>query len=263
MAQAPFYKDHWVNIEPDRLERYQRTFEWSPGSAPLYEPADIRSGHVVADFGCGPGHTAVEIAGWVGSDGHVHALDINSDFIAQARQNAAARNLEDRITAHCTDGGALPLPDQSLDRVTTRNTIIYVDDPAATFREFRRVLKPGGLAHSIEGDWPMMVAEPVPSRDWQTLVDAAGHACRTPDIGRKLYGLLARGGFSDIRVEVITRPDIDGRLLPMIRNMAMYARDSRKIPGRQVDGVLAALEAGLTDGTYLVLAPQFVVVASA
>lgn len=260
MVQIPFYKDHWVNIEPNRLERYRRTFEWSPGSAPLYEPAGIRSGHIVADFGCGPGHTAIEMAGWVGPEGHVHALDINAEFVSQARENAAARDLDDRITVQQSDGSALPLPDGSLDRVTTRNTIIYVDDPAATFREFRRVLKPGGLAHAIEGDWPMMIAEPVPSGVWQALVEAAGHACRTPDIGRKLYGLLTGSGFTDVRVEVITRPDTDGRLLPMIRNMAAYARGGGKMSGRQADDVLGTLESGLADGRYLVLAPQFVVV---
>ena len=120
----------------------------------------------------------------------------------------------------------MPLPDKSLDRLTTRNTIIYVDDPERTIREFQRVLKIGGRVHAIEGDWPMMVVEPIPSNDWAAVVSAASHACRTPDIGRKLHGFLPRVGFSDIDVQVITRPDTDGRLVPMIRNMAAYAREN-------------------------------------
>ena len=52
-------------------------------SLALYEPADIRPGHIVAEFGCGSGYTAVEIAKWIGPGGHVHALDINADFVAQ------------------------------------------------------------------------------------------------------------------------------------------------------------------------------------
>jgi precorrin-6B methylase 2 len=44
--------------------------------------------HVVADFGCGPGHTAIEIAKWVGPSGHVHAMDINPDFVSRTRKNA-------------------------------------------------------------------------------------------------------------------------------------------------------------------------------
>ena len=75
----------------------------------------------------------------------------------------------------------------------------------------------------------MMIVEPIPSKNWATLVDAASHACRTPDIGRKLYGLMALAGFSDIDVRVVTRPDTDGRLLPMIKNMAGYAQGSGKM----------------------------------
>ena len=148
----------------------------------------------------------------------MHALDINSDFVSRSRKNANAAGVCERITAHQCDS-ILPLPDESLDRLTTRNTIIYVDDPASKIREFWRVLRAGGKLHTIEGDWPMMVIEPVPSRDWAGLVTAASHACRTPDIGRKLYGLM-RAGFSDMDVQVITFPDTDGRLLPMIKNMA-------------------------------------------
>ena len=59
MARNPFYKEHWLNIDRERLDRYQRMFEWNPASSSLYEPADIRPGQIVADFGCGPGHTAI------------------------------------------------------------------------------------------------------------------------------------------------------------------------------------------------------------
>src|SRR5215831_3818614 len=218
-------------------------------------------GHIVADFGCGLGHTAIEIAKWVGPGGHVHALDINSEFVTQSRKNANAAGVGDRVTAHQCDGSILPLPDESLDRLTTRNTIIYVDDPERTIREFRRVLRVGGRVHAIEGDWPMMVIEPVPSKDWAALVNAASHACRTPDIGRKLYGLMGRAGFSDISVKVITRPDTDGRLLPMIKNMAEYARSSGKINHADVETILSTIEHAISQESYLALAPQFVVTA--
>jgi len=117
------------------------------------------------------------------------------------------------------------------------------------------------MVHAIEGDWPMMVIEPVASKDWAALVNAASYACRTPDIGRKLYGLMGRAGFSDIRVQVVTRPDTDGRLLPMIKNMAEYARGSGKINDADVEKILSTIEGAVSDGTYLALAPQFVVTA--
>lgn len=262
MPEQQFYKDHWITIEQERLDRYQRMFEWNPASRVLYETADIHAGHIVADFGCGPGHTAIEIADWVGPEGHVHALDINATFVAQTQENARKSGVGGRVTAHQSDGSKLPLPSGSLNRVTTRNTLIYVDDPMVTLEEFKRVLRPGGKIHAIEGDWPMMIAEPVPTKTWQALVSAAAHACRTPEIGRKLTGFLARSDFRDIDVQVMTRPDMEGRLLPLIKNMAGYARDSGEMANEEIDGVLSTLDQALTDKTYLVLAPQFVVTGS-
>jgi tRNA A58 N-methylase Trm61 len=120
VAGDPFYKDHWINIDRDRLDRYERMFQWNPASSALYESADIRPGHIVADFGCGPGYTAIEIAKWVGPSGHVHALDINPDFVSRTRKNANAAGVGERITVHQCDGSILPLLDESLDRLTTR-----------------------------------------------------------------------------------------------------------------------------------------------
>ena len=261
VPRHPFYKEHWLNIEPERLDRYQSMFQWNPASSALYETADIRPGHIVAEFGCGPGYTAIEIANWVGPDGHVHALDINADFVAQTRKNADAAGVGDRVTAHRCDGSTLPLPNASLDRLTVRNTLIYVDDPKATLHECRRVLRPAGKIHAIEGDWPMMVIEPVPTADWSALVAAASRACRTPDIGRKLYTLLRHAGFSTIEVQVVTRPDTEGRLLPMIKTIADFARGTGKIGDTDIDRILFGIEQARADGSYLFLAPQFVVAA--
>jgi len=259
VSSSPPYKNHWINIDQDRLDRYQRMFQWNPASSALYAAADIRVGQIVADFGCGPGHTAIEIAKWVGATGHVHAFDINSDFVSQTQKNAQAAGFGNRITAHECDGAMLPLQDESLDRLTTRNTLIYVDDPKCTIREFRRVLKAGGRLHAIEGDWPMMVVEPVPSKDWIALVDAASHACQTPVIGRQLYGLMRGVGFCDIDVQVISRPDTDGRLLPMIKTLTEYAYDSGKISQVDIERLLLAIETAVSNGNYLTVAPQFVV----
>ena len=96
----------------------------------------------------------------------------------------------------------------------------------------------------------MMVIEPVPSKDWAALVSAASHACRTPDIGKKLYGLMVRAGFSDVDVQVITRPDTDGRLLPLIKNIAEYARSSGKINHADVEKILLIIERAVSDGSY-------------
>ena len=53
-----FYRDHWIDIEPERLERYKQMFAWSDEQLPFFEPARISEGEHVLEIGCGPGFTA-------------------------------------------------------------------------------------------------------------------------------------------------------------------------------------------------------------
>lgn len=263
MSSTRGFQDHWLNIDPERMERYETMFQWNPATEAFYAPAKISQGHVVADFGCGPGHAAIEFAKWVGPAGHVHALDINAEFISRARSRADAQGFGSRITAHLLEDARLPLPDASLDRVVARNTIIYVEDPAATFAEFRRVLRPGGLAHAIEGDWRLTAVEPIPTEEWRALIEAASWAWPRPEIGRELYGFARRAGFADVAIQVLTSPDTTGRLSGMIKTVAEYARSGGAIDHKRVDGILERIERALGSGTYLAIAPQFVVTATA
>jgi ubiquinone/menaquinone biosynthesis C-methylase UbiE len=242
------------------MVRYETMYQWSAAAEVFYRAADIRNGQVVADFGCGPGHTAVEFARRVGPSGHVHALDVNAEFIARTLQNARAAEVADRITAHLLDSERLPLADATLDRVTARNTIIYVRDPVATFADFRRVLKPSGIAHAIESDWALTAIEPL-AEEWRALVDAAGWAWRTPNIGRKLHGIARQAGFSRVSLEVLTKPEMEGRLLGMTRTVASYARESARLAPDRIAAALELAERSVADGTYLAVTPQFIVTA--
>ncbi|WP_165590772.1 methyltransferase domain-containing protein [Ruegeria denitrificans] len=255
----PFYKAHWRDIEPERMSAYKDGFQWDDAAAALYAAAKISKGQTVADFGCGPGKVAVEIAKRVGEDGHVHAIDINSEFLAIANQNAVKAGVADRVTTHQSEGVSLPLNSDSLDRITARNAIMYVDNPIETLREFRRVLRPGGLAHAIEGDWYMMVAEPVEHDLWLAFVKAASHACRNSDMGRRLYGAFSAAGLEDIQISIFANADVEGRLLGMVRNMARYALESGNLGASEIDQVVEQLEQALSDGKYILVSPQFVV----
>jgi ubiquinone/menaquinone biosynthesis C-methylase UbiE len=260
LSEPELFLDHWTNIDAERMTRYETMYQWSAAAEAFYRAAEIGKGQVVADFGCGPGHTAVEFARRVGEDGHVHALDINAEFIERTRQRAQSAGLADRITAHLMHSERLPLPDATLDRVTARNTIIYVRDPVATFAEFRRVLKPNGIAHAIESDWALTAVEPL-AEEWTALVAAASWAWRAPDIGRKLHGIARRAGFSRVSLEVMTEPDMEGRLLAMIRTVAGYARESGRLEPTRIDAALQSVETSLVAGTFLAITPQFIVTA--
>jgi ubiquinone/menaquinone biosynthesis C-methylase UbiE len=252
----------WLDIGPERAERYRKMYRWSDTAARLFAPADIQSGHKVADFGCGPGHAAVEFARKVGDKGHVHALDINAGFIADARANALAAGVADRVTAHLLKRETLPLDTASLDRIVTRNTLVYVRDPVAAFSEFRRVIGPGGLAHAVESDWWLTAVEPL-GGEWTAMVEAASAVWRTPDMGRKLYGAARSAGFSNIALKVLTSPDREGRLLGMIETVAGYARDSGRMDPARPVSALDIVRSAIEQGTYLAVAPQFLATAEA
>ena len=61
----------------------------------------------------------------------------------------------------------------------------------------------------------------------------------------------------------MTAPDTDGRLLGMIRTVIGYARDSGAVAPGTLDAILDTIERAMADGTYLALAPQFLVTATA
>ena len=91
---------------------------------------------------------------------------------------------------------------------------------------------------------------------------AASWAWRTPEIGRKLYGIVRRAGFSQVAITVLTEPDTEGRLLDMVRTVADYALKSGALNSERINAMLEKLDRGLTDGTYLVVAPQFLITAT-
>jgi ubiquinone/menaquinone biosynthesis C-methylase UbiE len=262
MPLETYYRDRWLEIGPERLDRYEAMFQWSPAMDPLSAQAEIEPGQTIADFGCGPGFLAIELAKRVGPNGHVHALDINAEFIARARARVMAEGLGEQITLHHLTNGDLPFADGSLDRLVAKSVIVFVDDPLATFKEFHRVLKPGGKAHAVERDLGISFMSPVPVKNWNALLDAAGYAYRNPLIGRQMYGLAKRAGFSLATVQVISTPDTEGRSLNDIKSLVDHARRGGKIDEELIEAVLDIATRAVDDGTFLGLIPRFVVTAT-
>jgi ubiquinone/menaquinone biosynthesis C-methylase UbiE len=144
MNDETYYKDHWVEIEPERVEAYEQMFEWRPQSAPLLEPAALAPGQTVIDYGCGPGGLAVELARRVAPGGHVHGVDLNKLFLERARARAKRDGVEGLIDWHQTDGERIPLESRLADRLVCKNVMEYVPDVAATLASSAACSGPAG-----------------------------------------------------------------------------------------------------------------------
>jgi SAM-dependent methyltransferase len=97
------------------------------------------SGLRVLDAACGPGLYAQEL---VGRGAQVTAFDASQVMVDLARARVGDRVQVDRAVL----GEALPYPDAAFDVVVCALAIGHVDDRAAAFAEFCRVLRPGGAA---------------------------------------------------------------------------------------------------------------------
>jgi ubiquinone/menaquinone biosynthesis C-methylase UbiE len=253
-----YHKDHWVEIEPDRFERYDRLFRLDQERAgQLLAPVGVEPGEVVVDFGCGPGYVAVELARMTGPDGQVHGVDVNADFVARAQEVAAEAGVGDRVTFHHVTGERLPLAGASADRAYARNVLEYVPDLDATLGELARVVRPGGTVVASDSDFGFVVVEPLAPDEVTELFRAAAPAFREPYVGRKLPAAFGRAGLRDVSVQVRTSVDRKGHLRGVIENMLGYGLRFGRIGPARADELRQRIDDAIAAGEYLVALPQW------
>jgi arsenite methyltransferase len=117
----------------------------------LLKKGGLGEGKVVLDVGAGEGMMGFGALEKVGTTGRVIFSDISDALVEFTRNAAEQMGVLDRcsfIKASAEDLSAIE--SESVDLVTTRSVLIYVDDKQRAFREFYRVLKPGGRTALFE-----------------------------------------------------------------------------------------------------------------
>ena len=109
----------------------------------VQERHGLKKGAKVLDVACGTGLVAVEAAKILGTAENITCLDPSSGMLEVARTKLAARFVQGRAEA-------MPFPDNSFDFLTMGYALRHVADLDTTFREYRRVLKPGGRLLILE-----------------------------------------------------------------------------------------------------------------
>jgi SAM-dependent methyltransferase len=106
------------------------------------ERLQVDAQHEALEVGAGSGALTALLAGQAKS---LLATDFAPEMVEIVRERIAAEGLTN-VTFEVMDGQALSLEDASFDRVACSFALMLFPDRAKGFREFRRVLRPGGRA---------------------------------------------------------------------------------------------------------------------
>jgi SAM-dependent methyltransferase len=122
--------------------------------------ADVISrGDTVLDIGSGSGTDLLLAALAVGPGGRAIGLDMTEAMREKAILNARSAGLP-YVEVLAGNAEKLPLPDQSVDVVTSNGVINLVPDKRAAVKEIHRVLRPGGRVQIAD-----IVVEDLPSEE--------------------------------------------------------------------------------------------------
>ncbi len=155
---------------------------------------DLKPGETVLDLGSGAGMDAFLAARRVGPTGRVIGVDMTPAMLERARAHAAEAGftwvefLQGRLEA-------LPLPDGSVDAVTSNCVINLVPDKSVVFREIVRVLRPGGRL--VISD--IVLDGPLPEAVATDLLAYVG--CISGAMQRQAYfALIEAAGLTGVRI---------------------------------------------------------------
>jgi SAM-dependent methyltransferase len=162
----------------------------------LYPP-----GSRVLEAGCGVGAQTVILAG--NSPRAVFtSVDISAESLAEARRRVREAGRAN-VLFQRADIFGLPFGPASFDHVFVCFVLEHLADPAGALEALSGVLRPGGSITVIEGDHGSAYFHPDSARARraiQCLIDLQEQAGGDSLIGRRLYPLLARAGYRDVRV---------------------------------------------------------------
>jgi len=127
--------EHWTERQP------LQDILLAPISQILIDSAAANSGERIVDVGCGCGSTSIALAQAVAPSGFVLGIDISAPMLARARQLAPKTLPVDFVLADAT---VHPFDPASFDVLVSRFGVMFFAEPALSFANLRRALKPTG-----------------------------------------------------------------------------------------------------------------------
>ena len=177
----------------------------APVSQLLIDRIAPKIGDRIVDIGCGCGATSIALAERVAPGGFVLGVDISAPMLARARQLAPKGLPLDFAQADAT---VYPFEPGSFDLVVSRFGVMFFAEPAVSFANLRKALRPSGRV--VFACWREPKANP-----WMTasLPAVYRHVPRLPQAGpedpgpfafaseERVKRILDGAGFSGIAME--------------------------------------------------------------
>lgn len=213
-AAAQLRRTYQTDAVVEQRRRTRERFGASPGER-------------LIDLGCGPGLLAVELAEAVGPDGHVTAIDPSAPMRGVASEEAATRQLSDRVTVQDGSATDIPVPTGSVDGVAVVQVLEHVGDVPAALGEIHRVLRPGGRVLIIDTDWRSCVWHSADPERTERVIAAWRSRFHHPQLPVELEHALLDAGFAEVTVDPLAllerRTDGDTYHLGMVAAIAKHA----------------------------------------
>ncbi|MEE0465039.1 MAG: methyltransferase domain-containing protein [Lachnospiraceae bacterium] len=115
----------------------------------------------VLDIGTGPGFFSILLAerGY-----NVSAVDYTEEMLVKAKDNAGI--FKDEIDFRRMDAQNLDFDNNQFDLIVTRNLTWVLEDPEKAYKEWFRVLKPGGKLLNFDANWYCHLSDETKKREF-------------------------------------------------------------------------------------------------
>jgi ubiquinone/menaquinone biosynthesis C-methylase UbiE len=191
--------EHWTQRQP------AQDILLAPISQALIDRAAAKAGERILDIGCGCGATSIALAERVAPSGFVLGVDISVPMLSRARQLAPKKLPLDFALADAT---VYPFDPASFDLLVSRFGVMFFAEPAVSFANLRKALRPSGRVafacwrEPRENPWMMAplqaVYQHVPKLPQQGPEDPGPFAFASAE---RLNRILSEAGFSAIAME--------------------------------------------------------------